>query len=328
MDYGELIKKSWRMMWQHRFLWVLGLFATSTVGSCSPSGGNGPVQYQMGPGDVDRLPPEWEQGLGQIPEQLLAPNRELILTIAIGAAVLGLIAMVLSLIAQGAMARATADLAEGRESSLGPAWSTGLSLFWRYVVLWLILIGVGILVALVVAIAIGVLVAMVSFTGDAARVIFLIVAGIVGLVLVVVAVPAFIAVSVAVAFAQRAIAVENTGPLSGLESGFRLIRRNLGTSALAWLISLALSVGVGVAVTLAVVVLLIPLGGIAAVLFMSTGVTAASIIYAVLALLVFIAAVWVLAGVANSFFWSYWTLVYMRLTGRLTERLDVVTEGV
>jgi hypothetical protein len=327
VDYGELIRRSWWMVWRHRFLWVLGLFAASTVGSCSPTSGGGPAQYQVGPGDfrgtgLERLPSEMEGAFRQIPFEQLA-NRETIVAIVAMVALLGLAILIVSVIAQGAMAEATASLAMGRDSSLGPAWRTGLRLFWRYVGLWLVLVGVGVLIALAFAAAVGALVAMASLSGEAVRTIFIVVGALLGLAAMLVLVPLFIVVTVAMTYAQRAIAVENVGPLSGLEAGFRLVRSHIGTSALAWLIGLALSIGAGIAIAVAAVVLLIPLGGVAAVLFATTGVSAAAVIYTIAGVVALGLAIWLLAGVANSFFWSYWTFIYLRLTGRLTERLDV-----
>jgi len=48
--------------------------------------------------------------------------------VALGAFVLALVLLVISLIAEGAMARATADVARGRPITLGEAWSVGRTL--------------------------------------------------------------------------------------------------------------------------------------------------------------------------------------------------------
>ncbi|MGI5836502.1 MAG: hypothetical protein ACOX87_08440, partial [Chloroflexota bacterium] len=65
------------------------------------------------------------------------------------------------------------------------------------------------------------------------------------------------------------------------------------------------------------------LGGLAAILFLTLGVSAASVIYTVLAVLLFIAGVWFLGAIANSYFWHYWTLAYLNFTGRLTNRMEI-----
>jgi hypothetical protein len=54
-----------------------------------------------------------------------------------------------SFIAQGSMAQATAELATGHVSSLRSAWGAGVHLFWRYVGLWLACVATVVLVAAV-----------------------------------------------------------------------------------------------------------------------------------------------------------------------------------
>ena len=311
VDYGYLIRESWRLTWRHRFLWVLGLFASSSVGSCSPS-----FNYQFGPSDFGESEPEIRQTLEQI-AVWIGQNLELVF-LAVGILLLlVLVLIVLSLIAQGGMATATADLARGRLVTSGQAWSIGLRLAWRYLVMWLILLGLLIVVFLVFAAVLGLLFLVgsnASGGGQALLIAF-------GVLLVLVMIPAGIAIAIAAsiagAFAQRAIAVEDAGPLAALERGVGLLRGRLGTSLLAWLVSLGLGIGAAIAVGIGVVVLLIPLGIVGFVLFSAAGLSAATIIYLALAALVLIAGSWLMSGIANTFFWSYWTLVYLNLTGQL-----------
>ena len=39
MDYGDIIKRSWRITWRYKALWVLGIFAG--VSGCQAGGGSG-----------------------------------------------------------------------------------------------------------------------------------------------------------------------------------------------------------------------------------------------------------------------------------------------
>jgi hypothetical protein len=325
MDYGSLIRRSWSLTWRHRFLWVLGLFATGGAsGSCStsvPSGGGGsPGGWAPG---TDGIPPELERavvGLGT----WIAQNLWLIGLAMLGLVLLFLLFLVLSLIAQGATARATADLALGQPSSLGGAWRAGGRLFWRYLGLWLVLFGLGLAVLLVVGFA-GLVVALLFGLGDGgSQAVLILVAVLLGLLLLVVAIPVFIGLSVVVALAQRAIAVEDVGPLPALGAGLRLVRAQLGTSALAWLIQFGLSIAAGLALLLGLALFLVPLGLLGLVLYAAVGLSVELLVYAVVALLVLGIVGWLLSGVANAYFWSYWTLVYLRFTGRLSDRLEAV----
>jgi hypothetical protein len=69
---------------------------------------------------------------------------------------------------------------------------------------------------------------------------------------------------------------------------------HLSTSLLIWVVSLLLSVGVGAVAAMAIGALVLSAGA------------------ALIALLV------VVAAIANTFFWNYWTLAFMRLDSPAT----------
>jgi hypothetical protein len=123
--------------------------------------------------------------------------------------------------------------------------------------------------------------------------------------------------SIVVAYAQRAVVLADEGPVAALGDGWRLFRGHMGTSVLTWLVNVALSIGAGIAaaVVLAIVFGLLGLVGLA--LWAALGTGAALIAYAALAGMAFVAVVITAAGIANTFFWHYWTLAYLRLSGAL-----------
>lgn len=326
IDYGGLIRRSWHLTWMHRFLWLLGLFATTTVGSCSPGTGGTGAQWQTGREDFGPIAPDLERGIRE-GATWASQNFSLLFLGLAALLLLGLAFLVLSLVAQGGMARATSDLAQARRIEPGEAWAAGLRLFWRYLALWLLLALLSLLVALVVAATVGVVFTLSQQATEPARSILLLVAALLALLVFGVGIPAFIAISIAMAFAQRAIAVENVGPLVALSAGFRLLRDHPWVSALAWLISVALSIGAGLAVAAGILLLLLPLGVVAVILYVLIGISPALILYSATALVVLAAWGWLLAAVANTFFWNYWTLVYLNFTGRLNPRLEPVAGG-
>ncbi|MHB0870153.1 MAG: DUF7544 domain-containing protein [Chloroflexota bacterium] len=327
MDYGSLIRRAWTLTWRHRSLWVLGLFAASTVGSCSPTGGGGGsgAQWRGRPEDLGRISPDAEEAL-RFGGRWVSANLDVVLIVAVVAALLGLALAVVSLVAQGGMARATAEVALDRPITLGAAWRVGARLFWRYLALWLLVIGLFIAIGLVLALFAGLALAASQFPTDPVRTILTAAAGLLALLAALAAIPVYIGLTIVVAFAQRAIAVEGFGPIAALGAAVRLVRGQLGTSALVWLVNLALAIGWGLAIAFGVVALLIPLGLLAAALIAITGVSAASILFLAGAVVAAIIAIWAMAAIANSFFWNYWTLAYLRFMGRLTDRLEPTTE--
>jgi hypothetical protein len=314
MDYGALIKEAWATTRRRRFLWVLGLFAGGASGLSPTAGANLNLQVPgppgPGTGGPDGVPAD-VAGAASAAGRWVADNAGLLLAVFVVLALLALAWTVLSLIAQGGLAEATVDLAEGRETTLGRAWRTGLRLVWRYVGLYLILIGLAVLVALALAALVGLLVAVGSGGGGGAGVAVLL-GFLLGVPLVVFGVVAGVALGIVVTYALRAIAAEDTGPLAALGSGWRLLRRYPGESLLVWLISLALGVGAAVVVGLAVGVLVAPLVllGVGVWGVAGTGVTVG---YGVLAGLLVLAAAAAVGAVVNAFFWSYWSQAYVRL---------------
>src|SRR5215210_3671580 len=151
MDYGRLIRDAWQITWRHPFLWILGLFAGGAAGASFGSGGRGGGAAAPTAPPMDGRP---IPGLDVSPEAVASwavDHVGLLVALAGLLVLVGLVLLVVSLIAQGGLAGATADFASGRSSSLGRAWRTGLHLFWRYAGLWLLLLAAVILVGAIIA---------------------------------------------------------------------------------------------------------------------------------------------------------------------------------
>ncbi len=344
MDYGSLIRQAWIITWRYRFLWLLGILAGGAVGLPALNGGNS--GWRTNSRDMQQLSPDMAAAAASIEQWTLA-NIGLLIGVAAVGVLLALILLVLSFIAQGGMAQATADLATGHTSSLGRAWSSGVHMFWRYVGLWLVLVAAAIIIAAIIG-AVVAAAAVVTVVGDAPGIglaigalgAAAIIVGFVGFVVQIVgetsvprwlivvgatlfALPLFtvfvvvaLGLSVVVAFAQRAIAVENVGPVDALRSGWQLARAHLGESLLTWLINVGLAIATGVTALLGIVGAVVLLGGIGWALFSIAGLTAPTIAYIGLGGVALLALILTLTGIANAFFWTYWTLAYLRLSGR------------
>ena len=66
----------------------------------------------------------------------------------------------------------------------------------------------------------------------------------------------------------------------------------------------------------------VALGGIGWALFSMAGWTAPTVAYIGLGGLAVLALMLTVAGIANAFFWTYWTLAYLRLSGRGGEEMN------
>jgi hypothetical protein len=314
MDYSTLIRDAWAATWRYRFLWVLGLFAGGAAGA---GGGGSRAEWQVDRSDVAQWPPQVREVAETVADWLTANW----VYIAVGAGIVALALLAISFIAEGGMATATADIAVGRETSLRRAWQAGLHLCWRYVGLALTLIAL----ALLAAVTVGALLALAIGTGvfaaatasaDAASIAIVVALVLIAIPVVLLMVAAAVVFSIVATYAQRAVAIEDEGPVAALGDGWRLFRRNTGASVLAWLVNVALSIGAGIVASVAVVAALAILGLVGLALWAALGTGVATIIYAALAGAALVAVALTVAAIVNTFFWHYWTLAYLRLTGR------------
>lgn len=307
MDYGRLIRDAWQITWRHPFLWVLGLFAGGAASASFGGGGNGDASTAR----PDGAPIPGVALSGEAIALWISAHVGLIVAGAALLVLVGLALLVVSLIAQGGLAGATADFASGRSSSLGRAWRTGLHLFWRYVGLWLLLIAAAALVGAVIAAFVALVVGLGAIVRHAAWVVAP--AVLLGLLLVAAGIVAGVVASIVVPFAQRAIAVRDIGPLAALRDGWLVLRGHPGASLLVWLINVALAMATGLAIMVAMVVALVVLGVPAAALWAVFELTTPTVAYLVVAAVAALGVLLLLISVANAFFWSYWTLAYLRL---------------
>lgn len=119
MDYFGLLKRAWDITWHHKALWVLGLFAGAIGGSWNSGGGS----YLTGSGDFERTGDQfggWLEG-----------NFGIVVIILGVLVIVGVALWILGIAAQGGIAHATNEAAEGRAPALRDAWSTGFGKWGR-----------------------------------------------------------------------------------------------------------------------------------------------------------------------------------------------------
>ncbi len=103
----------------------------------------------------------------------------------------------------------------------------------------------------------------------------------------------------------------DVGAIASMRSGWRILRAHLGTSILLWLIGLLLGEGARCGV-----VALLVWGRSSSASRCPHGGRGRIPLAAVPFVLVGLAALWVVAAIVNTFFWHYWTIAYLRLTGQ------------
>jgi len=303
MNYGDLIRDAIQITRHNRYLWFFGFFAG--LGSGGSGGGGG------GGGDFD------EQNSAEIASVAAfaaqrGPFDNVLLIVALVVVVFLILVVFFALyvISQGGLTESVAAIERGEARRFSSTWRAGISYFWR--VLGQVLLFVGIVLGLLLAVGIpfALLIAGAFATDSTAlRALVIFVAVLVGIAVLIVI---FIPLAIVRLFARRELVVRGVGVLGSVGTGYRLFRRNLGTSLLVWLIQLGLMLGAGIALIIGLLV-------VGFVLFLPTillavaGSSTAAIIAGVVAGLLLLPLLVVAVAILGTFNHSYWTLAYLRL---------------
>jgi hypothetical protein len=315
VDFGNVIVRSWHMVWRYRFLWVLGILAGGGIGTCSA--GLPTSNFNFNTADLANLGLRIEDPM-QAMAVWINQNAGLVLLLVGLLVVLAIVCWILSLIFEGALVSATAELILTRPSSFGRAWRDGLHFFWRFFGLfWLILI-IQLVLMVIVALP-STVIFIAAGTGETICFGFLwvLVAGLAWIVIQVL-------LGMIVPYAYRAMVLENRGPLQGIRFGWNLFRRNIGQSFLALALSLLLAAGGSILIIVVFFIILLILAIPTFLLIGSSGFGGAIVIFVAFAALIVGIVVLILGGIYNAYFYSYWTIVYLNLTGRLGRSLEII----
>ena len=269
MDYGNLLSRSWRVVWDHKFMIVLGFLAA--LGSGMGSNGDN-FNYVADSSDFQNLPfidaPFAPSNVGQFLPALGA--------LAAGALcfaiVLGIALWILRLTSEAGLIDSASRLDAGQKVSFREAMSAGWSKIWDMIALNLLLFGSIFLVILFVillsTLTIGgsVFAAVAGSAGsgqdfaDLLGPIAAVGGGLITLICCLICGLAILAivVNVVYTFAQRAIVLEDLGVIDGIKRAWDIIRSNLGEVIILLIIFLAL----GIVVAMIIGVIFVPLGAL------------------------------------------------------------------
>ena len=327
MDYGNILRRSWDIIWNHKFMMVLGFLAALGSGASGGGGGGGggDTGYTFDGSEFEALP-QVTENLGAI----LATAGVLLMGLICFLIVLGLILWLLRLTAQAGLIDAAARLDAGEKVSFGEAFSAGWHKLGRMVVLNLVLFGVFIVIAVVGVVvltgAVGASIAGAAGAAgaagsgsDMAALIGSLGVGFIALFCCLFCVLFLlgIVVSILYPFAQRATVLEDMGVIASIQRGWQVIRDNLGEVIILLLIFLALGFLVGM-VTLAIFipVVAISFAPVGLRLFGGGGIEVLDIALATGGLLCMV----LLGAVVNAVFVSYrstvFTLAYTEFTNK------------
>lgn len=281
MEYGKLISRAANLVWQNKFLILVGILAALGSGTFSGGGGGGGGDGSNGFGSSQTLSDE-----------------EVALIVGIGLAVLcvvlviAVVIWVVSTVARGGLIASVDAIESGQKSSFRQAWSAGWAKLWT-------LLGIGILPSIpAFFLFVAGLLGVIAYGGAAAVLggefeeLAIAAGASLGTALAIVAccaIPLLIVLSILRNFAERACMLEDLGVVDSYRRGYKVLMANLGEAIILFLLQIVTFVVLGI-------LLFVP--GI------------------IVALCCFLWPLFLVAqGAASAFISSLWTLAWRTWTG-------------
>jgi len=232
VDYGKLLNRAWELVWEHKFLIILGVLValSSGLGTGTSSGTN--IRFEADSQDL---------GFGSAPLAAFS-DAAVPLWLALFLVGLGLmvafVLWVLSALARGGLIAGAAAADSGQSTSFSQAWNAGWKRGWT-------LLGVGIVPAIpgFVLLILGglgfwayVSNASTSAGIPAVRNVTLMLA-----MLACLAIPAILVLDILRVFANRACMLEGLGVVDAYRRGIKILVDNLGSALVLFLLQIAVT---------------------------------------------------------------------------------------
>ena len=257
MDYGQLLSRAWNIIWEHKFLILLGVLVA--LGSAGGGGGSN-ANFSTGKGDFDFNPPDdFEFHPPDILDDFGLPAFGIVvILILIGIAfIFGLAFWVLSNISRGGLIAGVSVIDAGGTSSFGQAFRAGWQKGWT-------LIGIGIVPAIpgFILFILGLFAAVSYFSIsriNMGRTPFPPMGAAVGIIalLACLLVPIALVLGLLRTFANRACMLEDLGVFAAYKRGTAVLFDNIGPALVLFLIQVAISIGIGIGMILPGIVMVL-----------------------------------------------------------------------
>jgi len=258
MDYGRILSRAWSIIWEHKFLILLGVIVAlgSSSGGSTPRGGN--VDWSAGEDGFDFEMPRWRTP--DLGDELGVPEVAVILAVLIFvslAVIVGIALWFASTIARGGLIAGVSMIDGGGTSTFATAWRAGWEKGWR-------LLGIGLLPAIPGLIllvaglgAAGVFAGLYGFVGEGAALAPGAGLGVLFVLLACFLVPIALILGLLRTFANRACMLEDLGVIASYRRGLEVLVQNLGPAVILFLLQIVIGAVIGVVMVLPGVVMVL-----------------------------------------------------------------------
>ena len=227
MDYSNILNRSVNIVWQNKFLILLGILA-SLAGGSSSSGGD--VSVENGNGQV----------FPELGGEFAALALGLIIALVGMALIIGIVLWAVSTIARGGLSAGVETIEDGESSSFGQSWKAGWDKAWTLLDIG-ILPGIpGLFLFVGGLAALGGYGGLVTFFSEEVAQIGGAGLGITIAALACIIVPIVLILSILRNFAERACMLENLGVIDSYRRGTSMLRANLGEAILLFLLQIVI----------------------------------------------------------------------------------------
>lgn len=234
MEYGKILNRSVNIVWQNKFLIVLGILAS--LGNFSFGGGGG--GGGGGNGDLGQFP--------EFGEELTALAIGVVIALVCVALLIGIVLWAISTIARGGLIAGVDSIESGEKSSFRHAWRAGWHKAWTLLGIGLLPAIPGLFLFVVGLLALGAYGGIFALFGEE----FAAPAGTSGLaitiaVLACIVIPIVLVLSILRTFAERSCMLENLGVIDSYRRGTNVLIANLGEAIILFLLQIAIFIVLG-----------------------------------------------------------------------------------
>ncbi len=267
MDFEKVLRRAWNIVWEHKFLIVLGILVALGSGggiNSSAGGGRGGFDFdQPGQNWVSPTPPAGGE-MPEMPElpdlgQIGLPAVNIFLVLLLGGFVLllGVAVWVVSTIARGGLIAGASAIDAGGTSSFSAAWQAGWQKGWRLLGISLLPAVPGFFLALAGLFSLAVSAGAGGIFGTEAGIGTLAGMGWLLTSITCLALPIMMILSLLQTFANRACMLEDVGVLAAYSRGLNVLFENIGQAILLFIIQVAINIGIGLVLILPGLVMLL-----------------------------------------------------------------------
>lgn len=294
MPYWEIVTRSFRIAWDHKYLWLIALFSGEAGGfsySYSQS-----TRQNTDVATVQQQATSW-----------LNDHAGLIIGIGVIWLVVAIAFFILAAVCEGATVRAAAEHDAGRPFGLRQAWTMGVHTMWVIVRFRLLLFLIYLpLLVLIAAWVLALIFAIIGQNGGTAPIL-----AVTGLVLLLLVVVYATYVFFLDRLGSRAVILEERKAIPAIGRANSLLFKRFGRALLVWLLSIAVALVLGILLLCVSALVVLPLFvAMAAAGSSGSPVAWVALVVAVIILLPVYVVINGFLGAQSS---TYWTLAFRRL---------------